>query len=563
MELPPTALPNIPTVKSKKSVVPDVTTRRSADFHPSVWGDHFLAYASDAMEVDVNMEQQHLMLKENVKKMFVVFANKPSDKLNLIDSIQRLGISYHFETQIETTLLHLFDYHGNDDLYTTSLSFRLLRQQGHRVSCNVFEKFKDNKGEFLESLIGDVRGMLGLYEATHLRVHGENILDEALIFTTKHLKSVVSNLSDPLAAQVIHAQKQPIHKSMTRLEARHYIFFYEQEHSYDKDLLDFAKLDFNLLQKMHQRELGNITRWWKNLDFGRKLPFARDRLVECYFGSLALYFEPQYSTIRSIITKLVALITIIDDIHDVYGTLEELVLFSNAIERWEIGALDQLPDYMKLVYKALLDVYNMIDKDLAEEGRSEEVKSYQVGYSKSKMKNLIRAYFDEAKWYHEGYTPSTEEYIHLGLEASAYEVLITTSFIGMGELASKEVFDWVVKVPLIVQAAALIVKLSNDIVGHKFEQKRGHLASAVECYMKQHGASEEEALVELHKQITNAWKDVNTECLCPTAVAMPLIMRVLNFARLACVLYKDEDIFTHSGSKLKDFITSVLVDAVN
>ena len=35
-----------------------------------------------------------------------------------------------------------------------------------------------------ESLNSDVRGMLSLYEATHLRVHGEDILDEALAFCT-------------------------------------------------------------------------------------------------------------------------------------------------------------------------------------------------------------------------------------------------------------------------------------------------------------------------------------------------------------------------------------------
>ncbi|KAL6987024.1 (-)-germacrene D synthase [Sarracenia purpurea var. burkii] len=414
------------------------------------------------------MEQQLLLLKEKVRKMLEVVATKPSDKLNLIDSIQRLGISYHFETEIETALLHLFetrDYHSNDDLYTTALSFRLLRQQGHFVSCNVFKKFKDSKGEFLESLIGDVRGMLSFYEATHLRVHGENILDEALIFTTNHLKSAVPNLSDPLAAQVIYSLKQPIHKSMMRLEARHYIFFYEQEHSYDKDLLNFAKLDFNFLQKIHQRELEKITRWWKDLDFKRKLPFARDRLTECYFWSLGVYFEPQYSTIRWILTKLLTLISIIDDIHDVYGTLEELVLFANAIERWEIAALDQLPDYMKLLYNALLDVYNMIDKDLAKEERS-----YQVGYSKSKIKNVIRAYFDEAKWYYEAYTPSMEEYMDVALESSGYKMLTATSFIGMGELASKEVFDWVVNDPLIVHAAAVISRLLNDIVGYKVWQ---------------------------------------------------------------------------------------------
>jgi hypothetical protein len=35
--------------------------------------------------------------------------------------------------------------------------------------------------------------MLSLYEATHLRVHGEAILDEALVFTATHLESIASH----------------------------------------------------------------------------------------------------------------------------------------------------------------------------------------------------------------------------------------------------------------------------------------------------------------------------------------------------------------------------------
>ncbi|CAL5405704.1 unnamed protein product [Camellia sinensis] len=89
------------------------------------------------------------------------------------------------------------------------------------------------------------------------------------------------------------------------------------------------------------------------------------------------------------------------------------------------------------------------------------------------------------------------------------------------------------------------------MVGHKFEQKRGHVASAVECYMKQHDASEEEVLIEFHKQVTNAWKDINAECLHPIEVPMPLLLRVVNLARVMDVFYKDEDSCTHSGTGLK------------
>ncbi|PSS16243.1 (-)-germacrene D synthase [Actinidia chinensis var. chinensis] len=480
------------------------------------------------------MEQEQLhQLKQKVIKMLVAAADKPSQMLNLIDGLQRLGVSYHFTTEIEAALKHIYetcDHSHFDDLYTVALFFRLLRQQGFPVSCEVFNKFKNNQGKFQECLIGDVVGILSLYEATHLRVRREEILDEALSFTTTHLESMVPNLSNPVAEHAIHALNQPIHKGLTRLDARQYISFYEQDDSHNKDLLNFAKLDFNLLQKLHQRELCEITRWWKDLDFAKKLPFARDRLVECYFWVLGVYFEPQYWLARRILTKVIAMTSIIDDIYDAYGTLEELALFTDAIERWEISALDQLPEYMKLCYRSLLDVYSTNDEEMAKQGGS-----YRVDYAKSEMKNLVRGYFEEAKWFHQGYVP---------------------------KLATKEAFDWVSSFPLIVEAVSTITRLTDDIVGHKFEQQRGHVASAVECYTKQHGAIEEEAIAELYEQVTNAWKDINAECLYSTKVPMPLLVRVLNLARVINVLYKDEDGYTHSGTKTKNFVTSVLIDSV-
>ena len=86
--------------------------------------------------------------------------------------------------------------------------------------------------------------------------------------------------------------------------------------------------------------------------------------------------------------------------------------------------------------------------------------------------------------------------------------------------------------------------------------------SAVECYRKQHGTTEEEAIIELYKQVTNAWKDMNAECLYPTKVPMPFLVRVLNLVRVIYVIYQDEDGYTHSGTKFKNFVTSVLTNSV-
>ncbi|KAM7486223.1 hypothetical protein LguiA_002232 [Lonicera macranthoides] len=555
---------------SPKNKIPE-PARRSANYHPSIWGDHFLKYAnSDCTKSDGATELQHAQLKEEVRKMIVGGNDAPVQQLKLIDAIQRLGVSYHFESEIDVALKnHLVNsnvsfgkcnkINDEDDIYMVALRFRLLRQRGHHISCDVFNKFKNSEGKFKESLISDMQGLLSLYESAHLRVHEEYILDEALEFTTAHLKQMLNSLSSNTlsASQVVYALNMPIHKGLTRLDARHYIPIYQQDISHNKTLLKFAKLDFNVLQKVHQRELGDITRWWKDFNVAEKLPFARDRMVECYFWILGVYFEPRYYFARRILTKVISLASVMDDIYDVYGTTEELILFTDAIQRWDINSANQLPEYMRHIYATLLDVYKEMEEELSKEG-----KSYRVDYGKEGMKQLARAYFDESNWYHKGYVPTMDEYMEVALVSGGYIMLAINSFVGMGDLVTKQAFDWVSSKPLIVEACSVICRLTNDMVGHVFEQERGDVASAVECYMKQHSVTKEEAFVEFNRRITDAWKDMNQECLGPTAVPMALLERVLNLARVINLLYKDEDWYTNAKTRVKNFITSLLIENV-
>lgn len=87
-------------------------------------------------------------MKEEISKRLQIEITEKSWRklLDLIDTIQRLGFSYHFQTEIESSLLNIYNNgvsydEPNDedddinDLYTVSLRFRLLRQHGHYVSC--------------------------------------------------------------------------------------------------------------------------------------------------------------------------------------------------------------------------------------------------------------------------------------------------------------------------------------------------------------------------------------------------------------------------------------------
>lgn len=84
------------------------------------------------------------------------------------------------------------------------------------------------------------------------------------------------------------------------------------------------------------------------------------------------------------------------------------------------------------------------------------------------MKQLVQAYFTEANWFHNNYTPTLEEYLETASVSAGYLLLTTTSFIGMqDDCVTKEAFEWVSAFPKIVRGSANIARILNDVVGHK------------------------------------------------------------------------------------------------
>ncbi len=93
------------------------------------------------LQANDSERSEHEKLKQEARKMIIAGIEDPSKNLDLIDTIQRLGVSYHFEEEIKELLEKM---HGNldafvkdnaDHLHQISLCFRLLRQQGYKVSC--------------------------------------------------------------------------------------------------------------------------------------------------------------------------------------------------------------------------------------------------------------------------------------------------------------------------------------------------------------------------------------------------------------------------------------------
>ncbi|XVE79240.1 hypothetical protein DITRI_Ditri14bG0042100 [Diplodiscus trichospermus] len=233
----------------------------------------------------------------------------PKENIYLINSLSRLGISYHFENEIDELLGHLFitlpQFMDNKDydLHTITIIFQVFRSHGYKMSCDVFNKFKNSDGMFKEELASNIKEMISLYEASHWGVHGEVILDEALAFTRMHLESFVNqSCPDHLREYIKNALYRPYHKGMAMLEARQYISFYEKDHESRNDmLLKLAKYDFNMVQMHLQHEISVLSSWYKKSKIDSKFPRIRQRIVESYVIGVGAFYEPRFALARSTI----------------------------------------------------------------------------------------------------------------------------------------------------------------------------------------------------------------------------------------------------------------------
>ncbi|KAG6467830.1 hypothetical protein ZIOFF_072394 [Zingiber officinale] len=115
--------------------------RKSAEYHPTVWGDYFIRNCSCLpLEKKEYMIKRVEELKERVRNLF----EETRDVLQimiLVDSIQLLGLDYHFEKEITAALRLIYEADvENYGLYEVSLRFRLLRQHGYYLSPVITSK---------------------------------------------------------------------------------------------------------------------------------------------------------------------------------------------------------------------------------------------------------------------------------------------------------------------------------------------------------------------------------------------------------------------------------------
>nr|WBW04461.1 terpene synthase [Ficus pandurata] len=544
--------------------------RKSANYQPSFWHFDFIQSLGSEYGLEEYTRQAN-DLKEVTRAMLEKVTGALA-QLELIDTLQRLGISIHFEDEIKSILKGI---HNNgsvggswkkNNLYAVSLEFRLLRQHGYCITQEVFNSFKEEMENSKARMIDDdhyyTMGMLNLYEATFHMVKGETTLEEARDLTTKHLKEYVKNKdeNDALSTLVSHALEIPLHWTVPILEARWFIDFYERSQNKNHTLLKLSKLNFNILQSTYQEDLKDLSRWWRHIGLAEKLSFFRDRLVENFLWTVAQADKTEFGYYRRMGTKMYMLITIIDDMYDVHGRLEELELFTEVLDRWDVDiAMDQLPNYMKICFLALHNYLSELTYDvLKEQGL------YIIKYLKNAWVDLCKHYLLEAKWYASGYKPNLQEYIENAWASISVPVIIVNSYFIITNPITEEALNCFEELPNLFRHSGLICRLANDLGTSSHELQRGDVGKAVQCYMQESGVSEEEAREHINFLIREEWKKMNEEQVAKSPFSETFIdITAVNIARMTFFMYQGRDGFgAQENHTTKDVVFSLIVHPI-
>nr|QCQ05477.1 1,8-cineole synthase [Eucalyptus polybractea] len=537
------------------------TARRSANWEPSVWDYGVVQSLTVDYTEDKYMEQVQ-RLKEEVRGLFDREINQVA-KLEFIDVVQRLGLGYHFETEIKNALSSIYnnteDAQISDNLYAASLRFRLLRQHGYNVPQDVFQRFMSKMGTFNQSLHEDVKGLLSLYEASFHGLEGETILDEGWKFASKHLKDLnLDKVPTNIASNVSHALDMPIHWRPNRLEARWFMDMYGKQQDMIPSLLRLAKIDFNLVQSIHRKEVSNLARWWVELG-ANKMTFFRDRLVENYFWSCIFVFEPQHTAFRELNTRIGCLVTLIDDVYDIYGTPEELELLTDFILRWDITDIDKLPPTIRDSFMVLYNTTNEVGYwTMRERGIN------PIPYLRKVWSDEIKAYMKEVYWYNKGIKPTLKEYMDVAVDSIGGLILMLDSYFLTADKVTEEGLDYVSKIPGVMHSSAKILRFNDDLSTSSHELARGDNSKALECYMNETGASEEAAREHIRHLVRETWKKMNKEVFedYPFSGFKPFLGACLNLARASHCFYDYGDGHGLPGHKTKDHLVSTIFKSV-
>ncbi|XP_042011346.1 (3S,6E)-nerolidol synthase 1-like [Salvia splendens] len=483
---------------------------------------------------------KHAAKLDQVREMLMETEQDSLQSLELVDTIQRLGLCHHFKDEIESILHQQYLAHtSNDSLLEASLRFRLLRQHGCRVIADDFFGHFLRSGELRleDGLVGGVtRGLVAMHEASHLNTGGEEILREAAEVSSLWLNAnrAVICLDDELERVVNFGLSFPQHKIVAGFTAKSYLQFVGDDNHVLRELAEF---EFAYTESLHKHEILRVVEWWKRLGLREELKSSRNQPLKWHVWSMAILRNPMLSKHRIMLTKPISLVYVVDDIFDLYGTVDELTLFTHAVKRWDV--CDELPSYMKTCLNAIYETTGEISSFVyREHGWNPS------HFLKREWGSLMDAFLVEGKWLRNGEVVKAEEYLKNGVISSGVPMVLSHLFLLMGNPLSHQTQTLLTDPNGLTHSVAKLLRLLDDLGSAKDEEQIGFDGSYIEFYMKEGKAkSREEAREEVMNMVSETWENINKHGFSSTSSFSAGFRRAcLNAARMVPTMYTyDED----------------------
>ncbi|XP_028803912.1 terpene synthase 10-like [Neltuma alba] len=249
---------------------------------------------------------------------------------------------------------------------------------------------------------------------------------------------------------------------------------------------------------------------------GEKLSFVRDIPAKNFFWGVGMASQPELSYFRREMTKITSFITIIDDIYDVYGTLQELELFTHVVHNWDIHAMHTFPSYMKICFLAL---YNSVN---------------DAAFAILKHTGINIIPYLKKVW------------------GDICESNLTDSWISIQyDSIRPQDFEYLQEYPCIIRLSSTIVRFAIDLAAYNITNSDvssksssgefdADITKSLKCYMNETGTSEQEAYEYVLTLICQTWKKMN-EAVHNSEFSPGSTEIALNLARMARDMYQHGD----------------------
>ena len=236
--------------------------------------------------------------------------------------------------------------------------------------------------------------------------------------------------------------------------------------------------------------------------------------------------------------------------------MDELKIITNAIEEWELVTAQQLPDYMKTYLMALFNTMNDMASSILL-GNELDI----LPFLKRAWADLCKAFLVEAKWYHNGYTPTLDEYLENAWVTIGGICPLITSYYLSDDLTT-EVLKSLEFYPPIIHHSCMLLRLYDDLGTTTVEISRGDVSKSIQCYMKEKNISESTARDNVRSLIRNYWKKWNLECTICSKTIVSFNKSLLNLPRTAQYFYQYGDGYGEPNHETREQIIRLIIEPI-